>query len=133
MAGTLVIDTVKSSTSGPPSFQNTSGTEVGQLCSAWVNFNGTSPVNIRASFNVSSVTRNATGDYTVNFSTSMVDASYSVSGYCVLTAPDSGDAAFVGLRTAAGTGLTTSNISLRTQSTYAVTVDCLVVSISIFR
>ncbi len=44
---------------------------------AWVNFNGTtSPGTIRASFNVSSVTKNGTGDYTVNFTTALVDANY---------------------------------------------------------
>jgi hypothetical protein len=47
-------------------------------CRAWVNFNGeTSPGTIRASGNVSSVTRNGTGDYTVNFTTAMPDANYS--------------------------------------------------------
>lgn len=75
MAGTLVTDTVKSSTTGAPTFQNTSGTEIGQLCRAWVNFNG-STAAIRASFNVSSVTRTGTGDYTVNFSNSLPDANY---------------------------------------------------------
>ena len=46
---------------------------------AWVNFNGTGTVAIRASGNVSSITDNGTGDYTVNFTTSMPDANYSVS------------------------------------------------------
>jgi hypothetical protein len=49
-------------------------------CRAWVNFNGTGTVAIRASGNVSSITDNGTGDYTVNFTTAMVDANYSVSG-----------------------------------------------------
>jgi predicted flavoprotein YhiN len=44
---------------------------------AWVNFNGTGTVAIRASYNVSSITDNATGDYTVNFTTAMPDANYS--------------------------------------------------------
>ena len=52
-------------------------TEQGQLCKAWVNFNGTGTVAIRASYNVSSITDNGTGDYTVNFTTAMVDANYS--------------------------------------------------------
>ena len=43
---------------------------------AWVNFNGTGTVAIRASFNVSSITDNGTGDYTVNFTTAMTDANY---------------------------------------------------------
>jgi hypothetical protein len=44
---------------------------------AWVNFNGTGTVAIRASGNVSSITDNGAGDYTVNFTTAMVDANYS--------------------------------------------------------
>ena len=46
---------------------------------AWVNFNGTSTVAIRASYNVSSITDNGTGDYTVNFTTAMADANYAAS------------------------------------------------------
>jgi hypothetical protein len=53
-------------------------TEQGQLCRAWVNFNGTGTVAIRASYNVSSITDNGAGDYTVNFTTTMVDANYCV-------------------------------------------------------
>lgn len=45
---------------------------------AWVNFNGTGTVAIRASFNVSSITDNGTGDYTVNFTSAMVDTNYAV-------------------------------------------------------
>jgi hypothetical protein len=48
-------------------------------CRAWVNFNGTGTVAIRESANVSSITDNGVGDYTVNFTTAMVDANYSVS------------------------------------------------------
>jgi hypothetical protein len=55
--------------------QNTSGVEV-YTCKAWVNFNGTGTVAIRASGNVSSITDNGTGDYTVNFTTAMPDANY---------------------------------------------------------
>lgn len=44
---------------------------------AWVNFNGTGTVAIRQSFNVSSITDNGTGDYTVNFTTALADANYS--------------------------------------------------------
>jgi hypothetical protein len=45
---------------------------------AWVNFNGTGTVAIRASFNVSSITDNGVGQYTVNFTTNMPDANYSI-------------------------------------------------------
>lgn len=47
-------------------------------CRAWVNFNGTGTVAIRASGNVSSITDNGVGDYTVNFTTAMTDANYGV-------------------------------------------------------
>lgn len=50
-------------------------------CRAWVNFNGTGTVAIRASGNVSSITDNGVGNYTVNFATAMADANYSVSSF----------------------------------------------------
>jgi hypothetical protein len=55
-------------------------TEQKQICKAWVNFDGTlaTPITPRASYNVSSITKNGTGDYTVNFTTAMTDANYSV-------------------------------------------------------
>ena len=49
-------------------------TEQGQLCKAWVNFNGTGVVAIRASYNVSSITDNGVGLYTVNLTSALVDA-----------------------------------------------------------
>ena len=54
---------------------------------AWVNFNGTGTVAIRASMNVSSITDNGVGDYTVNFTTALADANYSSASFA-------GDAAF---------------------------------------
>jgi len=66
----------------------TAGTDTTQIAStafvlgaisvkAWVNFNGTGAVAIRASNNVSSITDNGTGDYTVNVATDLEDADYS--------------------------------------------------------
>ena len=49
-------------------------------CRAWVNFNGTGTVAIRASANVSSITDNGTGDYTINLTTAMPDINYNVIG-----------------------------------------------------
>ena len=69
---------------GMTSTQN--GSDVGVVlwptyfCRAWVNFNGTGTVAIRGSGNVSSITDNDVGDYTVNFSTAMPDANYCFSG-----------------------------------------------------
>jgi len=57
-----------------------SGTAPLYMCRAWVNFNGTGTVAIRASGNVSSITDNGTGDYTVNFTTAMPDVNYSIVG-----------------------------------------------------
>ena len=52
------------------------GSAPSYTCRAWVNFNGTGTVAIRASGNVSSITDNGTGDYTVNLTTAMPDANY---------------------------------------------------------
>lgn len=53
-----------------------SGSAPAYAARAWVNFNGTGTVAIRASGNVTSITDNGTGDYTVNFTTAMADANY---------------------------------------------------------
>jgi len=57
---------------------NASGSTPVYAARAWVNFDGTGTVAIRASGNVSSITDNGTGIYTVNFTTAMPDADYSV-------------------------------------------------------
>jgi hypothetical protein len=59
-----------------PNMLNATGSAPMYACRAWVNFNGTGTVAIRASGNVSSITDNGTGDYTVNFGTDMEDANY---------------------------------------------------------
>ena len=76
--GSVLTDVVQSSVTGsPPQFNDGAGTQTGTLCRAWVNFNGTSgSVAIRASFNVSSITRNGSGDYTVTFTNAMSDVNY---------------------------------------------------------
>lgn len=55
---------------------------IGYGCRAWVNFNGTGTIAIRASGNVTSITDNGTGDYTVNFTTALSDANYSTVASC---------------------------------------------------
>lgn len=59
---------------------NATGSAPVFACRAWVNLKGTGTAAIRASGNVSSVTDNGTGDYTINFTTAMPDSSYSVLG-----------------------------------------------------
>lgn len=79
--GSGLMDVVQSSTTGvAPQFNDGSGTQVGTLCRAWVNYKGTSTQSIRASFNVSSVTYNSTGNYTINFTNAISDANYSAVG-----------------------------------------------------
>lgn len=68
---TLRVDTIQDRVgTGQP--------DIDGVAKAWVNFNGTGTVAIRASFNVSSITDNGTGDYTVNFTNAMTDANYCV-------------------------------------------------------
>jgi uncharacterized protein (AIM24 family) len=87
--------------SGDLSFNSGYGSAaVAYGCRAWVNFNGTGTVAIRASGNVSSITDNATGDYTVNFTTAMPDANYSV----VIAASRSSDVFTTNIATNNATG-----------------------------
>jgi hypothetical protein len=72
---------------------------------AWVNFNGTGTVAIRASMNVSSITDNGTGDYTMNFTSAITDANYAAAGFA-------GDAIF-------SVGVTLSSWGTYTQTTSA--------------
>lgn len=78
---TLTNKTLTSPTLNTPNidsaqFATVSGTAPIYPCRAWVNFNGTGTVAIRASGNVSSITDNGTGNYSVNFATAMPDANY---------------------------------------------------------
>jgi hypothetical protein len=78
-------------------------------CRAWVNFNGTGTVAIRASGNVSSITDNGVGNYTVNFTTAMSDANYSIAGLC-----ENDGTGFGALTISNATAPTTSAAVLRT-------------------
>jgi hypothetical protein len=81
------------------------------LCKAWVNFNGTGTVRIRAAFNVSSITDNGTGIYTINFTTAMPDANYAATS---MTDRSSACAVLFHLD---GETKTTSALQLRNQRT----------------
>jgi len=94
--GTSGINTVAPSTSGNVlTSDGTSWTSAAntEQVKAWVNFDGTGTVAIRASYNVSSITDNGTGDYTVNFTNSLADANYSVAG--TASATSTGNRPFV--------------------------------------
>jgi hypothetical protein len=73
MAGKVVVSTLNNDTGVLATQNGMTG-----IAKAWVNFNGTGTVAIRDSFNVSSITDNGAGDYTVNFTTAMPNANYAV-------------------------------------------------------
>jgi hypothetical protein len=70
---TLKVTTIQDTSGGNAS---TSEQIAQGRAKAWINFNGTGTVAIRDSFNVSSLTDNGTGDYSMNFSSAMSDANY---------------------------------------------------------
>jgi uncharacterized protein (AIM24 family) len=70
---TLVAQTISNGTVSTSSANVIQGS-----AKAWVNFYGTGTVAIRASYNVSSITDNGTGDYTVNFTNAFTDANYAI-------------------------------------------------------
>lgn len=110
---------------------NATGAAPIYACRAWVNFNGTGTVAIRASGNVSSITDNGVGDYTVNFTTAMQDANYAVAGF----ANYGPSAATAGILTA-GNGFSPAAGSVRIRtgdSATGVGQDAQHVHIAIFR
>ena len=109
---------------------NASGSAPIYACRAWVNFNGTGTVAIRASGNVSSITDNGTGDYTVNFTTAMPDADYAVSA---LTSDSGVPNRAIALKTT--TTPTTSLVRVQASSTSAPDsgADGAYISVSILR
>ena len=86
LATTVASPTFTTPNINSAQFATVSGTAPLYACRAWVNFNGTGTVAIRASGNVSSITDNGTGDYTVNFTTAMPDINYAGSGSANLSA-----------------------------------------------
>lgn len=107
------------------------------IAKAWVNFDGTTatPSTIRASYNVSSVTKNGTGDYTVNFTTAMVDTNYSATfgGYNTGVSDGGWISAY---NTGSGsypTGVNTGSLRLATYTSAGSPQDQQAVSVAIFR
>jgi hypothetical protein len=98
------------------------------MCRAWVNFNGTGTVAIRASGNVSSITDNGTGAYTVNFTTAMVDVNYASFGSSA-----TGTADFRILITNYTAAPTTSSCNIQTASLQPIANDDIYNSVSFFR
>ena len=127
-AGSLAFGTATEDASGNLAFNSGYGSSaVAYGCRAWVNFNGTGTVAIRASGNVSSITDNGTGDYTVNFTTAMVDANYGISGFAGLAGAGTAYSVFGGANFSALAG------SCRLQTATTGLVDASTACVSIFR
>ncbi len=108
------------------------GTCLTQTCRAWVNFNGTGTVAIRASYNVSSITDNGTGDYTVNFTTALADANYSATfGSAIESANVAGAACINDASVPTASALRIKSYSIGSSSNLAA--DKAYVHVSIFR
>lgn len=95
-------------------------------CRAWVNFNGTGTVAIRASGNVTSITDNGTGIYTVNFTTAMPDANY-----CVVSGANNGYP--LGILDASSGGANPTTSAVRIISFLTTATDVPYVCVAIFR
>lgn len=125
MAGTLVISNISDGTN------STSATNAIQgSAKAWVNFAGATGT-VRTSYNVSSVTRNATGDYTVNFTAAFADTNYAA---VASTAWQSGTA-LNAITTDFTTSRTTTAIRLGAScyTTGPVSQDPLTISLAVLR
>ena len=96
-------------------------------CRAWVNFNGTGTVAIRASGNVSSITDNGTGSYDVNFTVAMVDANY-VCNVNASTATDAGN-----LNPPAGMDRTTAKVRIDVEASGGSQYNAAQIDVTIVR
>ena len=100
-------------------------------CRAWVSFDGTtaSPSTRRGSGNVSSVTKNGTGDFTINFTNALTDANYSV----VATVGDSSNTT-LNNRAATANPVNSSSVRVETfVATTAALIDNNSISVAVFR
>lgn len=93
---------------------------------AWVNFNGTGTVAIRASGNVASITDGGTGTYTVNFTNALADANYSA----VVSGGET--AGTIGLAAATG-AFAAGSIQVYTKNTNTALADFTNVGVTAFR
>jgi hypothetical protein len=107
-------------------------------CRAWVNFNGTSTVSIRASGNVTSITDNGTGLYQINFTTAMPDANYAVTVSGAGERDGSGGNSVFNIRAPStnfvgSSSLATSSVQISQKTVGGGLADSDVVTVSVFR
>jgi hypothetical protein len=131
LATTVASPTLTTPNINSAQFATVSGTAPIYPCRAWVNFNGTGTVAIRASGNVTSITDNGAGDYTVNFTTAMPDANYSVSVTGSGNSTGAGNNRIIGSQDGGGTS-TVSAVRIAINTT-TVAYDSLYTNVSVFR
>jgi hypothetical protein len=126
MAGQITISTLRDDT-GVLAAQN----GMAGIPKAWVNFNGTlsGTITPRASFNVVNITKNATGDYTLNFTTSMTNTNYAISASAARN--NAGDVMICGPKGNAST-YSASAVRIQTQTDGGTFEDSPIVGISVF-
>jgi hypothetical protein len=122
--------TTWTSAAAPTGITTTTGSAPYYGARAWVNFNGSNG-SIRASGNVSSVTRNSSGNYTINFTTAMPDTNYSVSGWCGGSNITAGRSANIS-QMATDSTFTTTALAVFTRDEGG-TLDPNIVCVTIFR
>jgi len=132
MVGTDATQTLTNKTLTTPNidsaqFATVSGTAPLYAARAWVSFIGTGTVTIRASGNVTSITDNGTGNYTVNFTTALPDANYS--------AVATGDAttALIAGTLSSSVAPTTTAIRIVTYNGVGAGTDCGFCNVAVFR
>lgn len=114
----------------PDALSTASGSAPSYSARLWVNFNGTGTIAIRDDGNVSSLTDNGTGDYTVSFTTALPDTNYCVTGHANHNTTADNSRMFLQSMTSLRT---TSSIRVRTRGDGGTAVDSEVVDIAIFR
>tara|TARA_R110000868_G_scaffold38964_1_gene136138 strand:- start:1948 stop:2898 length:951 start_codon:yes stop_codon:yes gene_type:complete len=103
-------------------------------CRLWVNFNGTGTVAIRGSGNITSISDNGTGDYSIFFTNNMPDNNYSVCLSGMRDADNNGSLNTTLLRSSVyGNTVSTGNIRILAENDSGTRVDPLMYSVAVFR
>jgi hypothetical protein len=130
---TLTSPTLTTPTIDTAQVATVSGSAPLYMCRAWVNFNGTGTVAIRASGNVSSITDNNPGDYTVNFTTAMPDANYTLTGSAQSGTGGVNVSILAASAGGTATQYNTSGVRVRTYAEPTTATDASIVNVAIFR
>jgi hypothetical protein len=121
---TLALTTLSDGTNSTSSTNAIQGS-----AKAWVNFNGTGTVAIRSSYNISSITDNGAGTYTINFTTAMPNANYCMTSSTVYTS-GTGDVVICALDSR--TAQTAGALPVVTYGSIGSYVDKTYVNVSVF-